>query len=97
VRAQIYGPPVTEMEMSWVMGWLISLKVKVIVSRISPTLPDAVSVSELMIVPGGTSPILITLPIISWVDDVIWKLTKRIARARYFILQTVSISQTYFE
>lgn len=97
MRAQIYGPPVTEMEMSWVMGWLISLKVKVIVSRISPTLPDAVSVSELMIVPGGTSPILITLPIISWVDDVIWKLTKRIARARYFILQTVSISQTYFE
>ena len=68
---QSYGPPVIVMVISWVIGWIISLKVKVIVSWISPTFPTVVSVSELMVVPGGASPILITLPIISWVDDVI--------------------------
>src|SRR4030065_365139 len=61
-----------------VIDWIISLKVKVIVSWISPTFPTVVSASELMVVPGGTSPILTTLPIISWVDDVILKYWKRI-------------------
>lgn len=37
---------------------------------IGPGLVGAFSFSELMVVPGGVSPISITLPVVLWVDEI---------------------------
>ena len=71
-----FGPPTTDIVISWVTGAIISWKLKLTVSETVPVLLGAKSSSDMIVVPGGTSPIVIMLPRTSWVEDCIKKSEK---------------------
>ena len=70
------GPPVTEIEMFWVICSVISVNVKPIVSLNSVgLLGDNIS-KEQTLVPDATVPIIIVLPFLSCVEDIKPKCSK---------------------
>jgi len=64
-----YGPPVIEIEISFVICSVISLKIKIIVSLTSPGLFDATRFSEQIVVPGDISLSSIACPVTVCVED----------------------------
>lgn len=73
-----FGPPETDIVISWVTGAVISWNCKLTVSVTVPGLLGVESSSDTIVVPGGISPIVITLPTTSCVEACIAKSAKSV-------------------
>lgn len=74
-----YGPPLTVIVTCCVTGAVISWKSKLTVSVTVPGLLGLKSVSDNIVVPGGTSPTFTTFPTTSRVEDTTAKLAKSVS------------------